>query len=135
MDRSELNGLSDQKAASIALQPGSDSPATAPSASIPPSTPRVQPPSVPDYELIERIGSGAYGEVWRARSAATGVLRTSAVVAEKKVVLTGGSRIGDEHVGITVVVVVAPRASSGDAPELTNGPEVIGVKVQLALLW
>lgn len=27
---------------------------------------------IPDYELLERIGSGAYGEVWRARSTATG---------------------------------------------------------------
>jgi serine/threonine protein kinase len=80
VDRAELNVLSDQKAGNVVLQPGSDSSSTAPPASIPPSTLRVQPPSVPDYELIERIGSGAYGEVWRASSAATGALRAVKIV-------------------------------------------------------
>src|SRR5262249_7113177 len=37
-------------------------------------------PLIPDYQLIERIGSGAYGEVWRARSVATGVYRAVKVV-------------------------------------------------------
>src|SRR5580765_410554 len=37
------------------------------------------PPSVPDYELIRRIGGGAYGDVWLARST-TGVLRAVKVV-------------------------------------------------------
>ena len=29
---------------------------------------RAQPPRVPDYEVIRRIGVGAYGEVWLARN-------------------------------------------------------------------
>jgi serine/threonine protein kinase len=30
---------------------------------------RVSPPTVPDHELVRRIGQGAYGEVWLARNA------------------------------------------------------------------
>src|ERR1017187_3781527 len=37
-------------------------------------------PSVPDYELLRRIGRGAYGDVWLARSKATGVLRAAKIV-------------------------------------------------------
>jgi len=37
-------------------------------------------PSVPDHELLRRIGSGAYGEVWLARNLATGALRAVKVV-------------------------------------------------------
>jgi serine/threonine protein kinase len=37
-------------------------------------------PCVPDYELIQRIGHGAYGDVWLARSKATGVLRAAKIV-------------------------------------------------------
>jgi serine/threonine protein kinase/tetratricopeptide (TPR) repeat protein len=37
-------------------------------------------PTVPDYELLQRIGSGAYGEVWLARSKATGALRAAKIV-------------------------------------------------------
>jgi serine/threonine protein kinase len=37
-------------------------------------------PTVPDYELIRRIGRGAYGDVWLARSQATGALRAAKIV-------------------------------------------------------
>lgn len=37
------------------------------------------PPAFPDYELLRRIGGGAYGDVWLARSA-TGVLRAVKIV-------------------------------------------------------
>ena len=37
-------------------------------------------PSVPDYELLRRIGRGAYGDVWLARSQATGALRAAKIV-------------------------------------------------------
>jgi serine/threonine protein kinase len=37
-------------------------------------------PTVPDYELIRRIGRGAYGEVWLARNQATGALRAAKIV-------------------------------------------------------
>ena len=35
---------------------------------------------VPDYDLLRRIGKGAYGEVWIARSRATGALRAAKIV-------------------------------------------------------
>ena len=37
-------------------------------------------PIVPDYELLRRIGGGAYGDVWLARSQATGALRAAKIV-------------------------------------------------------
>lgn len=37
-------------------------------------------PSIPDYELLRRIGGGAYGDVWLARSMATGALRAAKIV-------------------------------------------------------
>ena len=33
-------------------------------------TVRDSPPTIPDHELVRRIGQGAYGEVWLARNAA-----------------------------------------------------------------
>ena len=46
--------------------------------------PHVPPPAVPDYRLLRRIGGGAYGEVWLARSQATGVLRAVKIVWRHK---------------------------------------------------
>jgi hypothetical protein len=43
------------------------------------STP-INQPTVPDYDLLRRIGRGAYGDVWLARSQATGALRTAKIV-------------------------------------------------------
>ena len=37
-------------------------------------------PTVPDYDLLRRIGGGAYGEVWLARSKATGTFRAAKIV-------------------------------------------------------
>jgi hypothetical protein len=37
-----------------------------------PLSPSLATPAVSDYELIPRIGHGAYGDVWLARSNATG---------------------------------------------------------------
>jgi serine/threonine protein kinase len=37
-------------------------------------------PSVPDYDLLQRIGGGAYGDVWLARSRSTGILRAAKIV-------------------------------------------------------
>src|SRR5947209_4106410 len=37
-------------------------------------------PAIPDYELSERIGAGAYGEVWLARNTATQAERAVKIV-------------------------------------------------------
>src|SRR5712692_10613396 len=44
-----------------------------------PATGQAEPPSIPDYELLRRIGGGSYGDVWLARSA-TGALRAVKIV-------------------------------------------------------
>jgi len=54
----------------------SDPPNTPSTGGNPPPLP---PPRVPDHELIRRIGRGAYGEVWLARSA-TGAFRAVKIV-------------------------------------------------------
>lgn len=41
-------------------------------------------PTVPDYELSQQIGAGAYGEVWLARSNATGVRRAAKIVWRRR---------------------------------------------------
>src|SRR5689334_23350150 len=41
---------------------------------------RTHQPAVPDYDLLRRVASGAYGEVWLARNNATGVLRAAKIV-------------------------------------------------------
>src|SRR2546425_4016707 len=38
-----------------------------------------QPPAIPDYELVRRIGHGSYGDVWLAQSA-TGAFRAAKIV-------------------------------------------------------
>jgi serine/threonine protein kinase len=54
---------------------GEDPPGGSGTAAAPAKVPRV-----PDYELVRRIGHGAYGEVWLARSKATGILRAAKIV-------------------------------------------------------
>ncbi len=55
-----------------------------PSSGLPTSSasarPPAVPPLVPDYDLLRRIGHGAYGDVWLARSQATDVLRAAKIV-------------------------------------------------------
>jgi len=41
---------------------------------------RTRRPAVPDYEMLRRVGGGAYGDVWLARSIATGTLRAAKIV-------------------------------------------------------
>src|SRR5271169_4133914 len=45
-----------------------------------PLSPSLAAPTVPDYDLLRRIGRGAYGDVWLARSQATGALRAAKIV-------------------------------------------------------
>jgi serine/threonine protein kinase len=60
---------------------GRSAPLQEPSSSTKPVEPSlIHQPTVPDYELIRRIGHGAYGDVWLARSKATGALRAAKIV-------------------------------------------------------
>ena len=47
--------------------------------SVPERIPSRPPPPIPDHQILARIGSGSYGEVWLARSV-TGALRAVKVV-------------------------------------------------------
>src|SRR5215471_9833821 len=58
-----------------AAQPKTPSPPRSRDASL-----QSQPPLIPDYELISRIGIGAYGDVWLARST-LGTFRAVKIVA------------------------------------------------------
>jgi serine/threonine protein kinase len=66
--------------------PGNDdadqsAPAQEPSSPMPARQPNPKErPTVPDYDLLRRIGRGSYGEVWLARSQATGALRAAKIV-------------------------------------------------------
>ena len=56
-------------------------PAQEPSSPMPARQPNPKErPTVPDYDLLRRIGRGSYGEVWLARSQATGALRAAKIV-------------------------------------------------------
>lgn len=66
------SGKDDADRSAPLREPPSPTPAAEPS-------PIIQ-PIVPDYELIRRIGRGAYGDVWLARSQATGALRAAKIV-------------------------------------------------------
>ncbi len=60
---------------------GQSAPLQEPSSPTKPAEPTlIHQPTVPDYELIRRIGHGAYGDVWLARSKATGALRAAKIV-------------------------------------------------------
>lgn len=41
------------------------------------------PPTIPDYDLLRRIGGGAYGEIWLAQSKATAVVRAVKIVRRR----------------------------------------------------
>src|SRR2546427_9688626 len=57
--------------------PSRDDPSNANTPSLHPSA--TQPPSIPDHDLLRRIGEGSYGEVWLARNK-LGTLRVVKVV-------------------------------------------------------
>ena len=59
--------------------PGPIQPETPPPASGPVGTDNPAPPTIPDHELLRRIGGGSYGEVWLARNV-LGEFRAAKVV-------------------------------------------------------
>src|SRR2546422_5104686 len=62
--------------------PGPIQPETPPPASGPVGTDNPAPPTIPDHELLRRIGGGSYGEVWLARNV-MGTFRAVKIVYRK----------------------------------------------------
>ncbi len=83
-----------------------------------------QPPTVPDHELLKKIGGGGYGEVWLARNLTTGVFRAVKVVyrswfAEERPFqreFEGVKRfepLSREHKGLVDVLQVGQNSEAG----------------------
>jgi serine/threonine protein kinase len=76
--RSLMNGQDQAPGNNDAGQSAPLRKAASPAKAVEPSP--INPPTVSDYELIRRIGHGAYGDVGLARSNATGALRAAKIV-------------------------------------------------------
>jgi serine/threonine protein kinase len=66
---------------------------------------KAEPPGIPDFELLRRIGTGGFGDVWLSRSTATGTLRAIKVIPKAA---AGASR---ELVSLTRLEACARRRS------------------------
>ncbi len=73
-----MNGRGQAPSGDDAGKPASGREASSPTQAATPG--QTNQPAVPDYALIRRIGRGAYGDVWLARSQATGALRAAKIV-------------------------------------------------------